>query len=81
MMRTTLTLDDDIAIRIKGRLKTSGVSFKDLVNDLIRKGLETSRPGRRAGKFKIKPIELGLKEGFSYDNVSELLDQIGEEQL
>jgi len=81
MMRTTLTLDDDIARRIKGQLKTSGVSFKDLVNDLLRKGLETSSPGKKAGKFKIKPIELGLKEGFSYDNVSELLDQIGEKQL
>ncbi|MCC6326891.1 MAG: hypothetical protein IT174_00130, partial [Acidobacteria bacterium] len=39
-MRTTLTLDDEVMIGIKGvQKKRPEASFKQIVNDIMRKGL------------------------------------------
>lgn len=39
-MRTTLTLDDDVAAKIERLRKTRDQSLKDLVNDALREGLK-----------------------------------------
>ncbi len=38
-MRTTLTLDDDLAARLETLSQRRGVPFKQVVNEAIRKGL------------------------------------------
>jgi Arc/MetJ family transcription regulator len=38
-MRTTLTLDDDVAQKLADLAKESDVSFKVIVNDALRRGL------------------------------------------
>ena len=38
-MRTTLTIDEDIAIRLNELQKNKGITFKEAVNSLLRKGL------------------------------------------
>lgn len=38
-MRTTLTVDDDVATALKRLVRESGRSFKDTVNDVLRRGL------------------------------------------
>jgi hypothetical protein len=38
-MRTTLTLDDDLAARLETLSQRRGVPFKQVVNETIRKGL------------------------------------------
>ncbi len=38
-MRTTLTLDDDVAMLLKKFTKESGLTFRDAVNQSIRRGL------------------------------------------
>jgi hypothetical protein len=75
-MRTTLTIDDDVAFGLKRIQQDDPArSFKEIVNDVLRKGLVKDRvPNRKP--FKIKPFSLGLREGLSLDNVEELLDQI-----
>ncbi|PYS27035.1 MAG: hypothetical protein DMF75_21135 [Acidobacteria bacterium] len=42
MMRTTLTLDDDVAAKLDADARRSGRSFKETVNHYLRLGL---RPG------------------------------------
>jgi hypothetical protein len=39
-MRTTLTLDDDLAMMLKQEAEASGRPFRDVVNETIRRGLE-----------------------------------------
>lgn len=39
-MRTTLTLDDDLASRLKQLAHERDVPFKQVVNEIIRQGLE-----------------------------------------
>ena len=40
-MRTTLTIEDDIAIRIEERRRRAGQSLKQVVNALLREGLRS----------------------------------------
>lgn len=74
-MRTTLTLDDDVASLIHKEVRRSGVPFKEAVNHYLRLGLTASRqPARK--RFVVTPRPLGLPPGLSYDNVEELLEAL-----
>jgi plasmid stability protein len=76
-MRTTLTLDDDVAAKLKAESRRSGRSFRDVVNETLRRGLmnRSGSPSRRA--FKVTARDLGdLRPGLSLDNVAELIEQV-----
>jgi len=75
-VRTTLSLDDDVAARLKSEIRRSGKTFKEVVNDLLRTGLSLrTREARRRPRFEIRPRDLGaLRPGLSLDNVGELLE-------
>ncbi len=74
MMRTTLTLDDDVAAKLEAEARRTGRSFRTVVNETLRLGLV--RPARKASvpAFKVRATGLGLRSGLSYDNTEELLD-------
>jgi plasmid stability protein len=75
-MRTTLTLEDDVAAKLKAECRRSGRSFKHTVNEVLRLGLEAGRrrPGARE-PFKVESRDLGLRSGVSLDDVGELLER------
>lgn len=73
-MRTTLTLDDDVASLLKKEARKSGEPFKQVVNRYLRLGLTAKQPARKP--FVVKPRNLGLPPGLTYDNVQELLDAL-----
>jgi len=73
-MRTTLTLDDDIGARLEALARDGRRPFKDIVNETLRRGLETRAP--RAKAFKVKARPLGLKPGVQIDDIGELIEQI-----
>jgi hypothetical protein len=76
-MRTTLTLDEDVAARLRAEARRSGRSFRDVVNDAIRRGLATRPALRAAPPFRISPRDLGrLRPGLDLDNIAELLDRV-----
>lgn len=55
-MRTTLTLDPDVAALLRKRVAEGGVSFKDAVNEALRRGLQSSaRPARRKWTQRLWP--------------------------
>jgi hypothetical protein len=59
-MRTTLTLDDDVAAMLNRARAKSSVDFKQLVNDLLRAGLkETLSPKRPAGRYRTPSTDAG----------------------
>ena len=74
-MRTTLSLDDDIANLLNKEIRRSGVSFKEAVNHYLRLGLMAAKQPVRK-KFVVKPRAMGLPPGLSYDNIGELLEAI-----
>jgi len=74
-VRTTLSLDDDIANLLNQEIRRSGVSFKAAVNHYLRLGLMAAKQPVRK-KFVVKPLAMGLPPGLSYDNVGELLEAL-----
>ena len=59
-MRTTLTLDPDVAAMLKKRLAKGDVSFKEAVNDAMRKGLSeavVTKPKKRFVQRLMPPGE------------------------
>lgn len=76
-MRTTLTLDDDVADAVDQELRRRPKSsYKEIVNDLIRAGLHSHREMKRAPKFKVRARALGLRRGLNYDDVGGLLEKV-----
>lgn len=75
-MRTTVTIDDDVIYGLKkAQEKEPRKSFKELLNEVLRKGLQSDSNTKLQNKrFVVKPFDLGLREGLSYDNIEELLD-------
>jgi hypothetical protein len=79
-MRTTLTLDDDVAMLLKRQAQESGKSFKEVVNRALRSGLlggERSTVGnpipqpRSMGGARVDLDQaLSLAEGLSDDEIT-----------
>lgn len=75
-MRTTLTLDDDVAAKLKLLVRRTGRAFRDVVNDTLRRGLTNAQSPMR-DPFVVRARELGRRRpGLNFDNIAELLDQI-----
>ena len=76
-MRTTLTIDDDVAYRLKkAQANEPSKPFKVLVNELLRRGLQPNGATPKKKEFKLITYPMGLREGLNLDNIEELLDQI-----
>lgn len=76
IMRTTTTLDDDVAAKVTAEAKRTGRSFKDALNDLIRRGLTAKRAEKPRERFVVNARDLATREGISLDNIGELLEQV-----
>lgn len=74
-MRTTLTLDDDVAAKLNAEMRRSGKSFKDTVNEFLRIGLSVRRELKSTDLFKVEARSLGVMPGLNYDKISELLEE------
>lgn len=73
-MRTTLTLDDDVAVRLEQEVRKRGDSFKAVVNDLLRAGLDARQTKRvKTRRFRTEGFDLGPSLVGSLDNVEEVL--------
>jgi len=71
-VRTTLTLDDDVAALLKKEARKSGEPFKQVVNRYLRLGFTAAKePPQKP--FKVTPINLGLPD---FDKVEELLEHL-----
>lgn len=73
-MRTTITLEDDVAVEIAKLQKQRDESFKDTVNALLRAGLASVRAAKpRAGRYRTEPVSLGRPRLANVDDISEVL--------
>ena len=74
MMRTTLTLDKDVAAVIARLRKTRRESMKELINEALREGLKTmAAPRRKQSRFRTGSVDLGRCLLGDVDNVAEVL--------
>lgn len=76
-MRTTLTLDDDVADKLKRLARRSGRAFREVVNETLRRGLLADAAGTRRAPFTVRVRDLGaLRPGLSLDNIGDLLERV-----
>ena len=74
-MRTTLTIDDDVAFNLKkAQQEAPEKSFKEIVYEYLRRGLNAPSNTQRKKKFKLKTYKLGLRKDLNFDNIEEVLD-------
>ena len=73
-MRTTLTLDDDIAAKLKEEMGRSGKPFKEIVNLYLRLGLTPPREARAIEPFGVRARDLQPRIAAGYDNIGDLLE-------
>jgi len=75
-MRTTLTLEDDVAVRLEREQRKRGAPFKRVVNDVLRAGLDALAERKpTAGAFRTAGFDLGPSLVGSLDNVEEVLSR------
>ncbi len=74
-MRTTLTLEDDVAARLeKIREQRRDDSLKEIVNELLRRGMDAVERGpEERERYEIKPHRLGRCRLPSLDDTSAVL--------
>lgn len=82
LMRTTLTLDDDVAAELKESAHRTGKPFKQVVNETLRAGLAANKAPPKAKRYRLKPAALGgLRPGIDLDRALRLADALEEEAL
>jgi len=74
-MRTTLTLDDDVAALLEQERRRRGGKLKQVINEALRRGLtgEHGPPAQRAHPFRTRAVSLGRCRLASLDDVAEAL--------
>lgn len=73
-MRTTLTLDDDVAALLRRIRKARKGSLKAIVNDALRQGLrEMKSPSRCRKPYQTRTVSLGRCLVGNIDDISEAI--------
>ncbi len=76
-MRSTITLDDDIAKALREQARRTGQSFKAVVNATLRRGLtRRDRPLPRLSRFTVRPKACGFRTGVDPLRLNQLADEL-----
>jgi hypothetical protein len=79
-MRTTLTLEPDVALKLKRKMAQNKLSLKDAVNEALRIGLRSDDvPVRKP--FRVVPHDFGFMPGIDLDKLGQLADQLEDEEI
>jgi mRNA-degrading endonuclease RelE of RelBE toxin-antitoxin system len=76
-MRTTVTLEPDVAAKLKELAHRRRTSFKETINDVLRRGLNSpAAAGKSHQRFVVKPHTGGFRPGIDPDKLNQLLDEL-----
>lgn len=75
-VRTTLTVDDDVAAHLQELARQSRQPFKRVVNDMLRLGLQSRRTLAPRRRFVVKARDTALKPGVELDCAAALIERI-----
>jgi hypothetical protein len=73
-MRTTLTLEEDVARMLEKIRKSRAASYKQIVNEALREGLtRMAQPATPQKPFRTRPVDMGRCAFPNLDNVWEVI--------
>ncbi|SBW18490.1 hypothetical protein FDG2_0682 [Candidatus Protofrankia californiensis] len=78
-MRTTLTLDDDVARLVEEAIHREHRPMKQIVNDALRRAL-APRVARRE-PYHLTPHESAVRPGFDPSGFNQLADELEDEAI
>ena len=76
IMRTTVTIDDDLAAQVEAMRKREGLSFKAALNHLLRLGVQAKSTPPKPKMFTTPTRKLGLKPGIDPTRLNALIDDL-----
>lgn len=79
-MRTTLTLDPDVAERLRQETKSGKIAFKQIVNDRLRIGLGLKRKNPQK-KFQVRPHHSAFRAGVDSGKLNQMIDELDAESF
>jgi hypothetical protein len=79
-MRTTVTLDDDVAAKLKEEARRRKTSFKEALNSSVRRGLRAGTPDA-AEPYRLKPQPLGARPGIDLDRALVLAGELEDAEI
>lgn len=74
-MRTTVTLDPDVAAKLKEEMRRKDISFKEALNSSVRRGLERQEAKPRPYKLP-PPQRMGARPGVNLDKALQLAGEL-----
>ncbi len=81
-MRTTLTLDPDVAAKIQMKVKLENKTLKQVVNEALRVGLKLTAGQPSARKpYKVRTWPGGMAPGIDYDKLNQYLDDLDAQEF
>ena len=81
-MRTTLTLDEQIAKALKNAAHRTGKPFKQVVNETLRAGLAAGHNAAKARPYRVKPASLGgVMGGVDLHKALRLADALEDQEI
>jgi hypothetical protein len=76
-MRTTLTLDDDVATKLTKLSQQQKQSFRRVVNEVLRKGLASRQGERRKPRaFHVQTFRSAFRPGIDPSKLNALVDDL-----
>ncbi|HET6584478.1 MAG TPA: CopG family transcriptional regulator [Nannocystaceae bacterium] len=79
-MRTTLTLDPDLARTLKDLADRRRQSFEETLDEIVRRGLAT-RPRATDARYTLEPHRGGFRPGIDPGKLNQLVDQVDVEDF
>jgi hypothetical protein len=77
-MRTTVTLDPDVAEQLKTLARRRNISFKAALNNTVRAGLAAERGGSRP--FQVEPWPMHVRPGVDLTHALQLAADLEDEE-
>lgn len=80
-MRTTLTLDRDVAESVAKEMRRTGQSLKATINHALRRGFQMGGKPPRSPRFKVEPHAFGVRPGIDLDRINQLVDELDADEM
>jgi len=74
-----VTLDQDVAAKLRQTARERGVSFKAALNDAVRAGIGGA--GRAARPYRVPSRAMGVRKGVDLDHTGRLLDELEDAEI
>lgn len=78
-MRTTITLEPDVAARLERRVRERGITFKEAVNSALRLGLDADQPPVPE-PYVVPTFRMGLLPGIDLTKANQLAAELEDEE-